>query len=171
MLSIVISPILLASRVLGAAQCDAPNVEDRYPLLAQLSLPKDALPMGCSIPDHPNPPIKGLQNRRITTDSRAFIVIDDEVTKEFGKSVDAVYYAVYVEKNEIGILAWAFETPKLALDVHCVLTKKYAGRVELWRKDKYLICLWRDKGTTDKCFKHFKAFIQNKVDRFRTVLN
>ena len=147
----------------GAAEPAAQSLDERFPLLAQLSIPEGALPAGCSIPEDPKFPIKGVKNRRITTDPRAFLFIDEETTKRLGKHIEAAYFAVYKEGGELGVMAWAFDTPAAAKDGHGRLAAKYQDRFRLWRQGKYVVCLWRDTGTTDKCHQAFAAFIQTKV--------
>lgn len=150
----------------GAAEPDAQSLDERFPLLAQLSIHESALPPGCSIPEDPEFPIKGVKNRRITTDPRAFIFIDEETTKRVEKHIEATYFAVYKEGGEIGVMAWAFDTPGTAKDGHGRLTAKYQDRFRLWKQGKYVVCLWRDTGTTDKCQQAFADFIQMRVDDF-----
>ena len=142
--------------------------QGRYAQLAELSIPEDALPPGCSIPENLNPPIKGVNNRQVTTDPRAFVLTDDEVTREFQRNVKAMYYAVYREGNELGILAWAFDRPETARKAHRVMTDKQTDKQQFkfWCTGEYVILLWRDKGTSDNCFQNFATFIQKKFDRF-----
>lgn len=149
-----------------AAEVPAQTLDDRFPLLAQLSVPQGALPPGCSIPQDPQFPIEGVKNRRVTTDPRAFILLSEELTEPFKKHIEAAYYAVYEEGNELGVFGWAFHKPQSAKDAHNRLTTKYPDRFRWWRKDQYVICLWRDQGTTDKCFEAFTAFLQKKVAEF-----
>src|SRR5687767_14128807 len=92
----------------GATELAAQTLDDRFPLLARLSIPEGALPPGCSIPEAPRFPIKGVKNRRITTDPHAFILIDETLTETFGNHIEAAYYAVYEEGNELGVMGWAF---------------------------------------------------------------
>jgi hypothetical protein len=152
----------------GATEPAAQSLDERFPLLAQLSIPESALPLGCSIPEDPRSPIKGVKNRRVTTDPRAFFFIDREMTKRFGKHIEAAYFAVYEEGGELGVMGWAFATPAAAKDGHDRLAEKYQDRFRLWRTGKYVVCLWRDTGTTDTCHQAFAAFIQTKVDAFGT---
>jgi predicted esterase len=140
--------------------------DQQWPLLSRLSVPESALPPKCSIPEHPRSPIKGVANRRVTIDPRAFVLIGDELTQRFRKRIKAAYYAVYEEGNEIGIMGWAFDTLDSAKDAHTALTEEFGDKFRSWQREQYVICLWRDTGTSDKCFQHFEAFIQKQVDDF-----
>jgi hypothetical protein len=159
--------LVVAAALWGLA---AQPADDRFPLLTRLSIPVAALPPGCSIPPAVRLPIPGAENRRVTTDPRAFVLVDKLLTERYGKHVAAAYYAVYKEANELGVMGWAFDTPASAKEAHGRLADKYPDRFRWWRKGKYVICLWRDAGTTDKCLDAFAAFIQKAVDDFGTPL-
>ena len=143
------------------------SVDAQFPLLARLSIPASELPANCTIPEKPRFPIKGIVNRRVTTDSKAIVLDGDELTERFGKHIRAAYYSVYKEGGEIGVFGWAFDSPDTAKEVHEVLAEKVGDRFRWWRHEQYLIGLWRDMGTSDKCFQHFEAFIQKEVDGFK----
>jgi serine/threonine protein kinase len=138
----------------------AEPVDIRFPLLAQLSIPERDLPPGCWIPPSPRFPVEGVTNRRVTTDPRAFILVTEELTEPFQTHIAAAYYAVYEEKGELGVLAWAFDTPQSAQNAHRRLTTEYPDRFRWWIKDHYVVALWRDQGTSDECHDAFATFIQ-----------
>jgi hypothetical protein len=154
-----------------AAEPDAKSLEERFPLLAQLSIPKEQLPKGCTIPENPIFPIEGVKNRQVTTDPRAFILLDEELTEPFKPQIQAAYYAVYEEGNELGIVSWAFDKPESAKAAHEKLKVRFPDRFRFWVKYRYLIALWRDQGTSDACLKTFEEFIQKKVDAFKPPMN
>jgi hypothetical protein len=118
------------------------------------------------IPKDPKSPIEGVKNRQVTTDPRAFILLDEELTEPFKPKIQAAYYAVYEEGNELGIVGWAFDNPETAKAAHEKLTARFPDRFHWWLKDRYLIALWRDQGTSDKCLNAFAEFIQKKVEAF-----
>jgi hypothetical protein len=91
----------------------------------------------------------------------------DELTERFGKHIRAAHYSVYKEGGEIGVFGWAFDSPDTAKEAHEVLAKRVGDRFRWWRHEQYLIGLWRDTGTSDKCLQHFEAFIQKEVDGFK----
>ena len=151
----------------AAAGVRAQTLDEQFPLLSRLSIPESGLPPNCSIPDKVRFPIEGAVNRRITTDSRAFVLVGDELTERFRKHIKAAYYSVYKEGSEIGIFGWAFDSPDAAKDAHTALKEKAGDKFRWWRRDQYVIGLWRDTGTSDQCFQHFEAFINKEVDGFK----
>jgi hypothetical protein len=70
-LSMVSTFIALAAAAGGRAQ----TLDKQFPLLSRLSISESELPPKCSIPDKVRFPIEGAVNRRITTDSRAFVLV------------------------------------------------------------------------------------------------
>jgi hypothetical protein len=155
-----------AGRAASGATATSP-----YPLLAQLTLPADALPAGTQIQEIPPDalPVKGLQNRSITTDPNAF-QIGDERLKDIidPNQVAAMYLALYKERNDLGIFGWAFKSNSAARNTYRKLVEGYAepDSMLFWHVDNYVVWLWRDDGTTDSCFREFEAFVEAKVDGF-----
>jgi hypothetical protein len=144
----------------SCAACPIPF--DRFPLLAALSLPESALPPGCVIPLRPRFPLEGAENRRVTTDPRAFVLVDEELTRPFRAHLRAAYYSVYREKGELGVFGWAFDDDRPAADAHGRLAKKFPD-FRWWHRGRYVVCLWRDRGTSDGCFRAFEVFVRRKV--------
>jgi hypothetical protein len=155
---------MLAADVQSA---DSSN-DRRFALLRSLTLVDKDLPPGCSVTKG-KPPIKGTQNRSITTDPQTFVFVDEELTKMFRPDLHAMYYAVYREAGELGIFGWTFATEDAARKAHDQLRKKHGDRFKLWLSKKEVVCLWRDIGTTDKCFQHFTDYVQKRVDEAKTL--
>jgi hypothetical protein len=143
---------------------------DRFPLLARLTPPEAALPRGCCIPEG-RPPVKGLQNRSITTNTQAFLFVDRQLTELVGTNIQAMYYAVYREKGELGIFGWAFKTEEAAKQARDTLVVKHGDRFRVWLGQKYVLCLWRDVGTTDECFQCFEDFLTKRVGEAARTTN
>ena len=143
---------------------------DRFPLLARLTPPEAALPRGCCIPKG-RPPVKGLQNSSITTNAQAFLFVDRQSTELLATNIQAIYYAVYREKGELGIFGWAFKTEEAAKQARDKLLEKHGDRFRVWLGQKSVLCLWRDVGTTDACFQHFKDFLDRQVDKAARTTN
>ncbi len=83
------------------------------------------------------------------------------------KVVRACYFGIYREKDDIGIIGWAFASEDDARKTHKALAASYAKepeRFRLWHEKKYVIWLWRDPGTTDLCFQHFEQFVTSRVE-------
>ena len=163
--NILLAFLLCLAAFAQAAESDG-GTTNRFPLLAQLTPPENTLPSGCVV-SKGDSPIKGLKNLTVTTNAETFVLTDGELTQQFGTNVQAMYYAVYREKGELGILAWAFKTENQAQQVRDKIKEKNGDRFTLWTKKHYVICLWRDVGTTDECFKFFKDFLQSRVELFQ----
>ena len=149
---------ILASGV-GVA---APDVEsNRFVLLSRLTPEKSTLPPGCSTSEG-RPPLEGLTNRSIITDSKHFFLPDHDLTDTAKTNIQAMYLSAYREKGELGIFAWAFKTETSAKEAHDALLKRRDG-VKLWLSGRTLVCLWRDIGATDDCFKWFERFVAKQV--------
>lgn len=144
---------------LGAADV---SIGERYPLLTQLTLPESTLPPGCAVAKG-QPPIPGLENRAVTTNAQMFVLVDAGLTERFKTNVQAMYYGVYREKGELGIFGWAFQDEPSASEFHTKLQATHHDRFKVWRSQHYVICLWRDTGTTDECFQHFVRFLQKQL--------
>jgi len=143
---------------------------ERFPLLARLTPPETALPRDCSVAKG-TPPVEGLQNRSITTNPRAFLFVDHQLTEQVGTNIQAMYYAVYKEQGELGIFGWAFKTEAAARQARDKLVEQYGTRFRVWLSKQYVLCLWRDTGTTDECFQYFAAFLQKRVEDFAPARN
>lgn len=142
----------------------------KYPFLAELNIPKDRLPKGCEIVDLPADaaPGLGLKNYSVTTDARAFL-IGDEKFKELidPNDVEAIYLALYKEKNDLGIFGWTFKSDDAAKATATKMKKRYAKQSEqirVWQVKKNVVFLWCDPGTTNGCFIQLAQFIQATVD-------
>lgn len=182
----VITSILAAIAAVERSPAEKPAAE--YPLLARLTLPKDSLPADCEIPDilempadeipgipADATPLKGLKNRSITTNPKAFL-IGDERLKELidAKQVEAMYLALYEEGNgpgnDVGVFGWAFKTENAARKTRKRLAASYANepkRYGFWQVENYVVWLWRDTGVTDASFRQLETFIQEKVAAFK----
>jgi hypothetical protein len=163
--AVVLSAAGLTANTCGQEPKNDDELKKKYPLLARLDMPKDSLPPGCSKPDlQPDDfPVKGLRQSAITTDARAITALDREAGVA-AKNTRAVYYAVYKEAGELGVIGWAFATEEVAKDAHQNVTKR--GRsFKIWRQGKYLITLWRDTGTTDRCMQQMAENIEAIVRR------
>ncbi|MBI5759764.1 MAG: hypothetical protein HZA46_14700 [Planctomycetales bacterium] len=163
--AVVLSAVGLTANTCGQESQNGDELKKKYPLLARLDMPKDSLPPGCSKPDlQPDDfPVKGLRQSAITTDARAIAALDKVVRVE-AENTQAVYFAVYKEAGELGVIGWAFATEEVAKDAHQNVTKR--GRAfKIWRQGKYLITLWRDTGTTDRCMQQMAENIEAIVRR------
>jgi Domain of unknown function (DUF4440) len=156
-----------ASAALGAPEEDP---ELKYPLLASLTIPKDELPSNCTaakIPEN-EPGLQGLRNCAINTNPKFFTIGDGRIKDLIdGNVVQASYFGVYRERNECGIIAWAFASEKDAKNARQAIASSYANepeRFKVWQVKKYVIWLWRDPGTTDACFRSMEQFVQAKVN-------
>lgn len=158
--------------VIAAFHLKAANgaTAERYPLLARLTPPEATLPRGCCVAKG-SPPVEGLQNLSITTNSRAIVFMDGALTDLVRTNIEAMYYAVYEEKAEIGIFGWVFKTEEDAKQARDKLVEKYGDRAKAWLSKKCLVCVWRDRGATDECFEFFETFVKKRMDDFATVGN
>ena len=141
------------------------EVEERFPLLGRLTPPKATLPRGCAVANG-SPPVEGLQNLSITTNSRAIIFVDEPLTELLKTNIEAMYYAVYREKGELGIFGWTFKSEEAAREARDKLVEKHKDRFRVWLNKNCVLCLWRDLGATDECFQFFETFLQRRVDDF-----
>jgi hypothetical protein len=154
--------ILFLWMFVGNFRVAAADVEsNRFVLLSRLTPDKSMLPPGCSISEG-RPPMEGLANRSITTDPRHFFLPDHGLTDMAKTNVQAMYLSAYREKGELGIFAWGFRTETGAKEAHAALLKR-RDDVKLWLRGRTLVCLWRDIGTTDDCFKWFETFVAKQV--------
>lgn len=164
--------LLIAFVLIPALELSADDSLSKYSLLAQLSPSKQALPVGCEIAEiaENDTPVKGLKNRSITTDPKAFVIGDERLKNLLDPAqIEAMYLGLYKEKNELGVFAWAFKTEDAAKTAHRKLAESYAKqprRFRLWQVGNNLVWLWRDPGTTDACFRQFETFIQGKIKAF-----
>ena len=147
----------------AAVGAKPPEVEQKYPLLARLSIPEEELPAGCKIPVNAKIPIKGVVNRKITTDPSTLILVKEELSERFQKQLRAAYYSVYKEEGEIGVMGWAFDSKESAKEAHKALIALLGDRFHWWQHDEYVIGLWRDPGTSDTCWKQFVSAIDKII--------
>lgn len=135
-----------------------------YPLLSRLDISENALPKGCTKPNlRPEDfPLKGIRQCTITTDPRAIAAMEKRHFKVGAKNIEAIYFAVYKEANELGVIGCAFINPEIAKKAYKNLTKGQSF-FKIWLSGKYVIVLWHDKGTTEKCMQQMKTLIEKVV--------
>jgi hypothetical protein len=164
--------LTIALALIPAPARSADDAAPKYPLLAQLSPREDDLPAGCKIAKirDGDTPVKGMKNRAITTDAKAFLIVDERHKDLLdAKLIEAMYVGIYREKRDIGVIAWAFKTEDAAKRAHQKLADSYAKEAErfrFWRTKKNVVWLWRDPGTTDDCFRYFETFIEAVLTSF-----
>jgi hypothetical protein len=169
-LHICSTPVFVAIVATGLTTIAQETVVN-HSFLHQLTIPEDSLPAGCEIQEIPPDalPVKNLKNRSITTDPRAFVIGDERLDPLIdAKSVEAMYLAIYQEKNDFGIFGWAFRSTDSAKDAHRKLAASYAnepGRMRFWLLDKYVVWLWRDPGVSHSCFDSFSTHIQHVLEK------
>ena len=59
-----------------------------------------------------------------------------------GTNIQAIYYAVYQEKNDLGIVGWAFKTEEDAKQARDKLVEKHGDRFTVWLSKKYVLALF-----------------------------
>ncbi len=168
----VVVVLLFAGNNSAAAQepTEQERLARKYPLLAGLTLPEKQLPMDCRPEEVPEDieSLKGLKNRAITVNPKFFLLGDGGLDKLMdAKAIEATYFGVYREKNELGITGWAFKTSEAAKKAHEALIKKYKKEPErsrFWHAEKTVIWLWRDPDTTDDCFETFERFVNAQLN-------
>lgn len=139
----------------------------KYPLLSRLDIPTEDLPKGCSKPDlQPDDfPVQGLRQCAVTTNSNAIAAIDKRATKVGAESIDAMHYAVYREAGELGVVGLAFKDAQVAKEASDNLAR-VGSAFRTWRRDHYVIWLWRDTGTTDECMQQIATNIERILQHF-----
>ena len=151
------------------ADDQADRLANKYPVLARLTPPKKELPANCKAPELPDnvPRFEGLKNRSITVDPKFFLIGDERLEDLLdSKAIKATYYAIYRERHACGIIGWAFATDDDAKKAHNALAASYANeksRFRLWHTGKYVVWLWRDPGTSDKCFQFFEQYVNSQL--------
>jgi len=138
-------------------------------LLARPDIPPESLPKGCSKPDlQPEDfPIEGIRQGAIAVDSRAITALaqDRRGPKVGAENIHAVYFASYREGNELGVVGYAFADAQVAKDAYKNMAKEHDD-YRVWLRGKYVIWLWRDTGTTDKCMREMALIIDRIVRRY-----
>ena len=168
---ITVSVLLVALGIaLTTGADESTNSQDlkkKYPLLARLDIPTDSLPKGCTKPDlQPDDfPLEGLRQCAIITDSLAITAMDKRATKVGANNIDAMYYAIYKEAGELGVVGFAFNNSQVAKNAYENLIKDDDG-FRTWLRGKYVIRIWRDIGTTDECMQQMAAIIE-RIIQFR----
>lgn len=163
-LSLLATLLTVLITVSGVFADDALDAE--YPLLAALKLPAESLPAGCVLQEIPAnvKKLQGFKNGQITTDPRFFSIGEEHVTKLFdAKQIEAVYFGIYKERNELGIVGWACTDLAAAKAMREKLAegdKNELDRFRLWQVDRCVAWLWRDPGVSDRCFKRLEAVLQ-----------
>lgn len=161
LLAAVLAALIARSDVFADDALDA-----KYPRLAALKLPAELLPAGCSLETLPDnvKELQGLKNGQITTDPRFFLIGDERLTKLLdGKQIEAVYFGLYKEKNELGVIGWACINEAAAKSTREKLAESYKNelnRFRLWQVDKCVVWLWRDPGVSDRCFNRLETVVQ-----------
>ena len=159
----MLSLLLLAPGV----PVDAPQ---GFPFLAGLTIPKERLPQGCEVAKLPADflGLRGFQNQAVSTDPRLFVIADERLGDLLDpKLIQATCFGIYREKNDIGIVGWAFQSEEAAKAAHSKLVESYKqepDRMRFWRAGQHVVWLWRDRGTTDECFAALAKFVEERVD-------
>ena len=154
-------------------RCDetADRLAKKYPVLARLTPSKEELPPKCQILEIPNdiPELKGLKNLAITVEPKHFLIADKQLQDIIdAKMVQAAYFAIYREGNELGVMGWAFASAEDAKVTHQKLSETYGKdqeRFRLWQVDQHVVWLWRDSGTSNSCFESFERFLNAKLKK------
>jgi hypothetical protein len=150
-----------------AAPADAPK---EFPFLASLAIPKERLPQGCEVARLPADflGLRGFKNQAVSTDPRLFVVADERLGELLNpKLIQATCFGIYREKNDIGIVGWAFQSEEAARQAYDKLTESYQqepDRMRFWRAGRHVVWLWRDPGTSDECFAKLAKFVEERVD-------
>jgi len=74
-----------------------------------------------------------------------------------------LYYGGYSELNDLGVIGWAFTN----IDVAQRAMKNAIEKdrfFTIWQRDKHVVVLWRDKGTTDQCMQQMAAILEDGVE-------
>lgn len=143
----------------------------KYPVLARLTPPQDKLPPNCKIQEIPDniPELKQLKNLAITIEPKLFLIADERLATLIDiKTINASYFGMYREKNECGIIGWAFTNVENAKKAHKAMAASYSNekeRFRLWQIDEYVVWLWRDPGTTDECFQSFERYLNSQLKK------
>src|SRR5688572_5940530 len=106
--------IAFALALLAAAPLladDPAMLATKHPLLRNLTPADDTLPAGCTKAEFPAEwaAIEGFRNFSITANPRAFLIVDEKLPEAIdARHVTAMYVGSYRERNDVGIVAWAF---------------------------------------------------------------
>jgi hypothetical protein len=160
----VLHGILLLS--LGSGLNRASAQEDEV-FLRRLILPKDKLPEGCTIPQLPKDFVKGkeLANPCIISDADTLRKLPDRRRLVDIVKLKAMLFAVYKEKNEIGVSAWRLDSSETAEEFLDTMKKRFSNerRVRLWQTGPHVIWPWRDPGVSNESFSVFEMFLDKAV--------
>lgn len=156
--------------VLLLTPCVPADAPKEFPFLASLTIPKERLPQGCEVAKLPADflGLRGFQNQAVSTDPRLFVIADERLGDLLDpKLIQATCFGIYREKNDVGIVGWAFQSEEAAKGAHARLTDSYKqepDRMRFWRAGRHVAWLWRDRGTTDECFAALAKFVEERVD-------
>ncbi|MGD9646883.1 MAG: hypothetical protein AB7U73_14300 [Pirellulales bacterium] len=151
----------------AAVPIDTPKV---FPFLAGLAIPPDRLPAGCTIAELPKNflGVEGFENQWVSTDPRLFAMGDERLPKLLDPTkIEAVYFGIYRERNDVGVIGWAFHSAADAKAAHARLSESYKQepeRMRFWRSGRHVVWLWRDPGTSDACYAALARFVEERVD-------
>lgn len=143
----------------------------KYPVLALLTPPTDSLPPNCKIQEIADvvPELGRLKNLAITVETKLFLIADERLAELIDiQTINACYFGSYREKNDCGIIGWAFKNVDNAKKAHKAMSASYSNekeRFRLWQIDEYVVWLWRDPGTTDACFEFFERYLNSRLKK------
>lgn len=163
--------VVVATVSLSRADEKDDELAIEYPVLARLTPPKDKLPPNCKIQEIPADvrELEHLENLAITVDSKLFLIGDARLEKLIDKkTINAAYFGLYREKNDCGVIGWAFSNVENAQKAHKAMAESYSNekeRFRLWQFNEYVVWLWRDPGTTDECFESFERYVSSQLKK------
>lgn len=161
-----VGAVLAVLLLTPSAPVDAPK---EFPFLASLTIPRERLPEGCVVAKVPADAlgVAGFKNQAVSTDPRLFVIADERLGDLLDpKLIQATCFGIYREKNDVGIVGWAFQSEDAARQAYEKLTDSYKqepDRMRFWRAGRHVVWLWRDPGTSDECFAKLAKFIEERV--------